>query len=58
MSGSSRKAGTTTDVVLVNPGGSGRYTLDKVNRTSHTDQEMMPTTPIGSTRRRLDSPVT
>ena len=49
MSGSSRYDGMTTDVVAVKPSGTGRYSRDSVNRTSHTDQEMAPTNPIGIT---------
>ena len=37
----------TTDVVVVYPSGTGRYSRDSVKRTSQTDQEMAPTKPIG-----------
>ncbi len=47
MSGSSRYDGTTTDTDAVNPAGTGRYTRDSKNRSSHTDHEISPTKPSG-----------
>lgn len=60
MSGSSRYDGMTTDVVAAKPFGTGRYSRDSVKRTSHTDQEMAPTNPIGitwCTCRHQESPI-
>jgi hypothetical protein len=34
--------------VAVKPFGTGRYSRDKVKRTTQTDQEMAPTNPIGT----------
>ena len=36
------------DVLAVNPAGTGRYTRDSVNRSSHTDHEISPTKPSGT----------